>query len=149
MTTGFCEACGSVLLIRRNPHSKQTEIYCPKCQTILDSNDAHAESFVTGKRFDHRTREETIILDENNPPPLPVGMNATRLERIRCSHKNAVFQGSYQFGRGDEPSRNYWLCKDCGRVFRFGGRFKDLGSELPKKHKHLIHPKSAKADKKT
>ncbi|MFX1548317.1 MAG: hypothetical protein ACFFCU_19070, partial [Promethearchaeota archaeon] len=28
----------------------------------------------------------------------------------------------YQFSRGDEASRKYWFCPDCGQVFRFSGK---------------------------
>ncbi|MHA2230883.1 MAG: hypothetical protein ACXAB4_00085 [Candidatus Hodarchaeales archaeon] len=150
MPTAFCEDCGTVLLIRkRNAHSSQTEIYCPKCKIVMDSESSDQKSaFVEEFRISHSQREETLILDEKAPPPIPLVMNVTKLGRRRCRHKNAVFQGSYQFGRGDEPSRSYWMCNDCGQLFRFGGRFKDLGSELSKKQRlsRLSNPSKGNKD---
>ncbi|MFW9914196.1 MAG: hypothetical protein ACFFGZ_01185 [Candidatus Thorarchaeota archaeon] len=150
MSGGFCSICGTVLLIRRTTSErKKTEIYCPKCEVTLDSDSKnHKDAFLKENRINHGKHEETIILDDKTPPPIPNVMNVTKLRRRRCQHRNAVFQGTYQFGRGDEPSRNYWHCPDCGSMFRFGGRFRDLGAELSKNRKRSIQQKPRKGNAK-
>jgi DNA-directed RNA polymerase subunit M/transcription elongation factor TFIIS len=74
--------------------------------------------------IEHTPRDYTRVLENDEPPPVPKIFTQSYKDRRkkRCKHPNAVFKGFYQFSRGDEASRKYWWCPDCGQVFRFSGR---------------------------
>ncbi len=71
----------------------------------------------------HSEKDKTRII-EDEAPPIPKIMTQTYEQRRkrRCKHPRAIFQGFYQFSSGDEASRKYWYCPDCGQVFRFSGK---------------------------
>ncbi|MFX1285400.1 MAG: hypothetical protein ACFFB5_17265 [Promethearchaeota archaeon] len=121
MSSPFCEKCGSLIVPKRKGSKKQMIFECPNCKKTVEIEDTTA--FQERTPIEHTPRDHTRIL-ENEPPPIPRIFIQTYDERQkkRCNHPNAVFQGFYQFSRGDEASRKYWFCPDCGQVFRFSGR---------------------------
>ena len=123
MPSPFCTKCGTLIVPKRKGATKQIIFLCPNCQKEVEIEDTTI--FQETTPIEHTPRDHTRIL-ENEPPPIPKIFIQTYEERQkkRCRHPNAVFQGFYQFSSGDEASRKYWYCKDCGQVFRFSGKVK-------------------------
>lgn len=121
MPSPFCEKCGTLIIPKKNGASQRTIFWCPSCKQEVTINDTTV--FHEHTSIEHTPRERTRIL-ENEPPPVPKILTQTYAERRekRCHHPNAIFQGFYQFSRGDEASRKYWYCPDCGQVFRYSGK---------------------------
>ncbi|MFX0123314.1 MAG: hypothetical protein ACFFAE_06710 [Candidatus Hodarchaeota archaeon] len=121
MSSPFCEKCGTLIVPKRKRAQEQPIFLCPNCQKEVEIKDTTI--FQESTQIEHTPRDHTRIL-ENEPPPIPKIFTQTYSERHkrRCRHPNAVFQGFYQFSKGDEASRKYWYCKDCGQVFRFSGK---------------------------
>ena len=115
-------ACGAALVLKSQRTGSGVVYFCPRCQVIVPTDEIDPNLLKESEKIPHSPREETLVLTESDPPPIPILSSLGK--QIRCKHKKAVFQGSYQFARGDESSRSYWYCPDCGRVFRFGGRFR-------------------------
>jgi DNA-directed RNA polymerase subunit M/transcription elongation factor TFIIS len=117
----FCEKCGTLITTKKKGSNKKLILFCPKCHIEMETKDTTFFQERTSIR--HTPRDQTRIL-ENEPPPVPKILTQTFEERRqkKCKHPNAVFQGFYQFSRGDEASRKYWYCPDCGQVFRFSGK---------------------------
>ncbi len=121
MLSPFCKKCGTLIVPRAKKTRKNIIFWCPNCREEIEIKDTTI--FQEHSPIEHTPRDYTRIL-ENEPPPIPKIFSQTYEERRKkqCHHPNAVFQGFYQFSRGDEASRKYWYCKDCGQVFRFSGR---------------------------
>jgi DNA-directed RNA polymerase subunit M/transcription elongation factor TFIIS len=121
MTSPFCKKCGTLITTKKVGKDQKIVYWCPLCQKEVDSYDS--TFFQEHTQIKHTPRDQTRIL-EDEPPPVPKIFTQTYEERQqrRCRHPNAVFQGFYQFSRGDEASRKYWYCPDCGQVFRFSGK---------------------------
>ncbi|MFX1546421.1 MAG: hypothetical protein ACFFCU_09465, partial [Promethearchaeota archaeon] len=121
MTSPFCEKCGTVIVPKGTQMKNQTILWCPNCREEVKIKDT--KIFQEHSPIEHTPRDHTRIL-ENEPPPIPKIFTQTYEERRknRCRHPNAFFQGFYQFSRGDEASRKYWFCPDCGQVFRYSGK---------------------------
>lgn len=117
----FCQNCGS-LLIPKKDTSEKIVLYCIKCKKKESTN--NTTMFQEKSAINHSPKEFTRIIDENEPPPIPKVMiqSYDQRKKKRCRHPNAIFQGFYQFSRGDEASRKYWFCPDCGQVFRYSGK---------------------------
>ena len=121
MGSPFCDSCGTLLVPKKVEPTKETILWCPKCQKEIKAEKSNL--FTEHSPISHKPSELTRIL-ENEPPPIPKIFTQTYVQRKkkRCKHPNAVFQGFYQFSRGDEASRKYWYCPDCGQVFRYSGK---------------------------
>ncbi|MHA1973393.1 MAG: hypothetical protein ACTSW1_10380 [Candidatus Hodarchaeales archaeon] len=121
MGSPFCEKCGTVLTPKKNYKKNITILWCSKCKKEVIRN--NTDFFKEHTPIVHESKEMTRIL-ENEPPPVPkiFTQSYEQRKKKRCKHPNAVFQGFYQFSRGDEASRKYWYCPDCGQVFRFSGK---------------------------
>lgn len=121
MGTPFCDSCGTLLSPKKIETTKETILWCSKCQKKMKVEKSNL--FTEHSPISHKPHELTRIL-ENEPPPIPKIFTQTYVQRKkkRCKHPNAVFQGFYQFSKGDEASRKYWYCPDCGQVFRFSGK---------------------------
>ncbi len=121
MPSPFCKKCGTLIVPRAKKTRKNIIFWCPNCREEIEIEDTTI--FQEHSPIEHTPRDYTRIL-EDEPPPIPKIFSQTYEERRKkqCHHPNAVFQGFYQFSRGDEASRKYWYCKDCGQVFRFSGR---------------------------
>ncbi len=121
MTSPFCEKCGVLLTLKQPLEEKKNILWCPNCRKKVEIEDTRY--FQEHTSIQHSPQEITRIL-ENGPPPVPKILTQTYGDRRkkRCKHTNAVFQGFYQFSRGDEASRKYWWCPDCSQVFRFSGK---------------------------
>jgi DNA-directed RNA polymerase subunit M/transcription elongation factor TFIIS len=143
MTSPFCEKCGT-LITPKTPKTGHKKIFwCPNCRYDIEIEDT--TFFQEHVTIQHTPQEQTRIL-ENEPPPVPKIFSQTYEQRKkkRCHHPNAVFQGFYQFSRGDEASRKYWYCSDCGQVFRFSGRM-----EIKPKRKVISERKNRKRKEKS
>ncbi|PWI49168.1 hypothetical protein CEE45_03250 [Candidatus Heimdallarchaeota archaeon B3_Heim] len=135
MASPFCEICGTLITTRRIGSERKLMYWCPKCQKeILESRKVDKVAFQETTLINHNVKDKTRIL-EDEPPPIPKLMTQTYEQRKkkRCRHPQAIFQGFYQFSSGDEASRKYWYCPDCGQVFRFSGKV------IVKSHRKLIH----------
>ncbi|UCE13669.1 MAG: hypothetical protein JSV04_00505 [Candidatus Heimdallarchaeota archaeon] len=121
MPSPFCEKCGTLLAPKKKGTSQRMIFWCPSCKQEVLINDTAI--FQERTMIEHTPKEHTRIL-ENEPPPVPKILTQTYEERRkkRCHHPNAIFQGFYQFSRGDEASRKYWYCPDCSQVFRYSGK---------------------------
>ncbi len=121
MPSPFCDKCGTLIIPKEKVDDKQLKFWCPNCQEEVEIEDTTI--FQERISIEHTPRDHTRIL-ENEPPPVPKIFTQTYEERRKkqCHHPNAVFRGFYQFSRGDEASRKYWFCPDCGQVFRFSGK---------------------------
>ncbi|MHA1329948.1 MAG: hypothetical protein ACTSR2_02615 [Candidatus Hodarchaeales archaeon] len=121
MGSPFCEKCGTVLTPKKNYKDNNTILWCSKCKREVVRN--NSDLFQEHTQITHESKEMTRIL-ENEPPPIPkiFTQSYDQRKKKRCKHPNAVFQGFYQFSRGDEASRKYWYCPNCGQVFRFSGK---------------------------
>ena len=119
----FCQKCGSIVSPKRKGASRKIIIWCATCKMEVESKYG-TKMFQERTSIDHKPQEFTRILENNEPPPVPKIFTQSYKNRRkkRCRHPNAVFKGFYQFSRGDEASRKYWYCSDCGQVFRFSGR---------------------------
>jgi DNA-directed RNA polymerase subunit M/transcription elongation factor TFIIS len=123
MSTPFCKKCGTLITTKRLGADRKLIYWCPICRNeVVEVN---KKAFQEQCNIKHTERDITRII-ENEAPPIPKVMTSTFAERKkkRCRHPNAVFQGFYQFSSGDEASRKYWHCPDCGQVFRFSGKTK-------------------------
>ncbi len=122
MLSPFCEKCGSLIKPKRGGTLNPLTFWCPNCRIDIEIKDT--SMFQEHTPIEHTPRERTRIL-ENESPPIPKIFTQTYEDRRkkRCHHPQAVFKGFYQFSRGDEASRKYWYCPDCGQVFRFSGKF--------------------------
>ena len=135
MVSPFCETCGTLITTQRIGSERKLTYWCPKCQTeILEKKKINQAAFQETTFINHTEKDKTRIL-LNEPPPIPKLLTQTYKQRKkkRCRHPNAVFQGFYQFSSGDEASRKYWYCPDCGKVFRYSGKVK------VKSNRKLIH----------
>ncbi|MFW9780226.1 MAG: hypothetical protein ACFFE8_15370 [Candidatus Heimdallarchaeota archaeon] len=97
--------------------------WCDTCQFEASSTVEDTTFFQERTPIKHTSKEMTRVL-EGGPPPIPQIFTQSYEQRRKgkkCRHPNAVFQGFYQFSKGDEASRKYWFCPDCGHVFRFSG----------------------------
>jgi DNA-directed RNA polymerase subunit M/transcription elongation factor TFIIS len=124
MSSPFCETCGTLITTQRVGSERKLIFWCPKCQKeIFEGKKVKKETFQETSVIEHTEKDKTRIL-ENEPPPIPKLMTQTYKQRKskRCRHPNAIFQGFYQFSSGDEASRKYWYCPDCGQVFRYSGK---------------------------
>ncbi|UCG00539.1 MAG: hypothetical protein JSW11_13010 [Candidatus Heimdallarchaeota archaeon] len=123
MPSPFCTECGTLIVSKRKGPKQQIFFVCPNCQKEVEIEDTTI--FQESTPIEHTPRDHTRIL-EDEPPPIPKIFTQTYDERRKkkCHHPNAVFQGFYQFSSGDEASRKYWYCPDCGQVFRFSGKVK-------------------------
>lgn len=121
MTSPFCEMCGTLITPKTTSTNQKHIFWCPNCRKQIKIKDT--SFFQEHISIQHTPQEQTRIL-ENEPPPVPKIFTQTYEQRKkkRCHHPNAVFQGFYQFSRGDEASRKYWWCPDCSQVFRFSGK---------------------------
>lgn len=120
--TPFCRKCGTLITPKKRGGLEKIIFWCPNCREEVVAEDT--TFFQEHVSIEHTPRDYTRILQEDEPPPVPKILTQTYEERRkkRCNHPNAVFQGFYQFSRGDEASRKYWFCPDCGQVFRFSGK---------------------------
>lgn len=135
MTSPFCRTCGTLISTRRVGQERKLIYWCSKCRKeITEEAGIDDKAFQEHSIIPHTEKEKTRII-ENEPPPIPKLMTQTydQRKKKRCRHPNAVFQGFYQFSSGDEASRKYWYCPDCGQVFRFSGKIN------VKRHRKLIH----------
>ena len=121
MPSPFCDDCGTLIVSKKVGANRKTIFLCPNCKKEVEVKDT--SFFQKSTTIEHTPRDHTRII-ENEPPPIPKIFTQTYEERQkkRCHHPNAVFQGFYQFSSGDEASRKYWFCPDCGQSFRFSGR---------------------------
>lgn len=121
MASPFCEKCGTLINLKGGRNEKSIIFWCPNCREEVEIEDTTL--FQEHTSIEHTPKDHTRIL-ENEPPPIPKIFTQTYDERRqrKCHHPKAVFQGFYQFSRGDEASRKYWYCPDCGQVFRFSGK---------------------------
>ncbi|MFX0086250.1 MAG: hypothetical protein ACFFAU_11260 [Candidatus Hodarchaeota archaeon] len=119
----FCKECGHLITPMRKGAKRKLIFWCSNCKMEVESN-SDAKMFQERTAIEHSPRDFTRILENDEPPPVPKIFTQSYKDRRkkRCKHPNAVFKGFYQFSRGDESSRKYWYCKDCGQVFRFSGR---------------------------
>ena len=136
----FCTKCGNLLAL--DPRNrKNSKIVCLNCGF---ENDIPDSQFTEKKEeIIHTVKDKTRIIDKGSPP-IPKVMTQTYKEQKtkRCFHPKAIFKGFYQFSRGDEASRKYWFCPDCGQTFRFSGR-----AEVKERRK-IIYEKPNKLVKK-
>ncbi len=118
----FCQECGNLLVPRRDVLSEKMTLYCSRCKKNEEFR--NPTMFQEKSSFDHSPKEFTRLMEENEPPPVPkvITQSYTQRKKKRCKHPRAIFQGFYQFSRGDEASRKYWFCPDCGQVFRYSGK---------------------------
>ena len=124
MTGAFCEICGTLITTRRVGAERKLVYWCQTCNTqIKNSEKIDKKVFQEQSKISHTEKDKTRII-EDEAPPIPKIMTQTYKQRrnTRCRHPKAVFQGFYQFSSGDEASRKYWYCPDCGQVFRFSGK---------------------------
>ncbi|MHA1968863.1 MAG: hypothetical protein ACW964_13805 [Candidatus Hodarchaeales archaeon] len=119
----FCQKCGSLVTPKRKGASRKIILWCTTCKMEVGSKYG-TRIFQERISIDHTPQEFTRILENNEPPPVPKIFTQSYKDRRkkRCRHPNAIFKGFYQFSRGDEASRKYWYCSDCGQVFRFSGK---------------------------
>ncbi len=121
MQSPFCDKCGTLIIPKGKRALKSIMFWCPNCREEVEIKDTTI--FQEHISIEHTPKDHTRIL-ENEPPPVPRIFTQTYEERRKkkCYHPRAVFQGFFQFSRGDEASRKYWFCPDCGQVFRFSGK---------------------------
>ncbi len=135
MPSPFCETCGTLITTQRIGSERKLIYWCPKCKKeIFEGEKVDKEAFQETTFIKHTEKDKTrILVDE--PPPIPKLMTQTYEQRKkkRCRHPRAVFQGFYQFSSGDEASRKYWYCPDCGQVFRYSGKV------MVKSRRKLVH----------
>jgi DNA-directed RNA polymerase subunit M/transcription elongation factor TFIIS len=124
MTSAFCETCGTLITARRTGADRKLIFWCQTCnKEIINSVKIDKKAFQEHSKILHTEKDKTRIID-GEAPPIPKIMTQTYKQRRkrRCRHPRAIFQGFYQFSSGDEASRKYWYCPDCGQVFRFSGK---------------------------
>jgi DNA-directed RNA polymerase subunit M/transcription elongation factor TFIIS len=124
MASPFCQTCGTLITTRRTGQDRKLIYWCSRCQKeIKNDGNIDDKTFQEHTKITHSEKDITRII-ENEPPPIPKLMTQTydQRKKKRCRHPNAVFQGFYQFSSGDEASRKYWYCPDCGQVFRYSGK---------------------------
>lgn len=138
----FCQKCGTLVSPKRKGASRKLILWCTNCKMEIESTN-ETKMFQKRISIEHKPQDFTRILEDDEPPPVPKIFTQSYKDRRkkRCRHPNAVFKGFYQFSRGDEASRKYWWCKDCGQVFRFSGRMK------VKAGRKIIEEKEKKKDK--
>ena len=121
MQSPFCKKCGTLIIPKGKRALKSMIFWCPNCREEVEIKDTTI--FQEHISIEHTPKDHTRIL-ENEPPPVPRIFTQTYEERRKkkCHHPRAIFQGFFQFSRGDEASRKYWFCPDCGQVFRFSGK---------------------------
>ncbi len=119
----FCEKCGTLITPKRKGSDRKLIFWCTNCKMEIKAN-KDTTMFQERTSIEHTPRDYTRVLENDEPPPVPKIFTQSYKDRRkkRCKHPNAVFKGFYQFSRGDEASRKYWWCPDCGQVFRFSGR---------------------------
>ncbi|MHA1206150.1 MAG: hypothetical protein ACTSRJ_01575 [Candidatus Hodarchaeales archaeon] len=139
MSSPFCEKCGTLITTKRLGSDRKLIYWCPNCKK--ESREVNKRAFQEQSQIKHTEKDKTRI-SENEAPPIPKLMIQTYSQRKkkRCRHPNAIFQGFYQFSSGDEASRKYWYCPDCGQVFRFSGKskFKSRRKVIYSKKKDLL-----------
>lgn len=124
MASPFCDRCGNLVVPKRVGASQRLIFWCATCQQEVSSEAENTTFFQERTPVKHSPKEMTRVL-EGGPPPIPQIFTQSYEQRRKgkkCRHSNAVFQGFYQFSKGDEASRKYWFCPDCGHVFRFSGK---------------------------
>jgi DNA-directed RNA polymerase subunit M/transcription elongation factor TFIIS len=124
MAGAFCETCGTLITTRRLGAERQLVYWCQTCNTEINySQKINKIVFQEHSKISHTEKDKTRII-EDEAPPIPKIMTQSYKQRRnkRCRHPKAIFQGFYQFSSGDEASRKYWYCPDCGQVFRFSGK---------------------------
>ena len=121
MGSPFCDTCGTLLTPKKRINSEEMILWCSKCKKEVRRDDKTL--FKDRSQIEHKPKDFTRIL-EDEPPPVPKLFTQpySQRKKSRCRHPNAVFKGFYQFSRGDEASRKYWYCPDCGHVFRYSGK---------------------------
>jgi DNA-directed RNA polymerase subunit M/transcription elongation factor TFIIS len=142
MTSPFCKTCGTLITTQRKGQERKLMYWCPTCKRQIGEEEGiDDKAFQEQSRISHTEREKTRII-ENEAPPIPKLMTQTfkQRQKKRCRHPNATFQGFYQFSSGDEASRKYWYCPDCGQVFRYSGKIN------VKSQRKLIHSEEGKKD---
>jgi DNA-directed RNA polymerase subunit M/transcription elongation factor TFIIS len=120
----FCDSCGNLVVPKRIGEEQRLIYWCTTCQREVSSEIEDTTFFQERTPIEHSPKEITRVL-EGGPPPIPQIFTQSYEQRRKgkkCRHPNAVFQGFYQFSKGDEASRKYWFCPDCGHVFRFSGK---------------------------
>ena len=122
MTSPFCPTCGTLISTKREGAERKLIFWCPNCQKEIQT-DNDTTMFQERATIEHKPSDFTRVL-ENEPPPVPkiLTQSYDQRKKKKCRHPNAVFQGFYQFSRGDEASRKYWFCPDCSQVFRYSGK---------------------------
>ncbi len=122
MNSPFCDTCGTIITTKREGANGELIFWCSTCQKEVRSK-IDTTMFQERTTIEHKPSDFTRVL-ENEPPPVPkiFTQSYSQRKKKRCNHPNAVFQGFYQFSRGDESSRKYWFCPSCGQVFRYSGR---------------------------
>ena len=140
MPSPFCEVCGTLITPQRIGSERKLIYWCPKCQReIAESNNLSKQAFKETTFINHSEKDVTRIL-ENEPPPIPklLTQSYEQRKKSRCLHPKAIFQGFYQFSSGDEASRKYWYCPDCGQIFRYSGKV------TVKNNRKIIHTNQEK-----